>query len=135
MDCSRHAHVWSVYNSVENLRTSYSLLFETQVIFVRFGTADAVEQGGSRIVGLIAVAVACVTSGFSGVYFEMVTRKNTRFVNFAQRIKRFSNLQTLPCGFEMFKCPFLLFPLLSCLFGGQMVPRFVNLFCNKKKNL
>lgn len=27
------------------------------------------------MVGLIAVAIACVTSGFSGVYFEMVNRK------------------------------------------------------------
>ncbi len=44
--------------------------------YVPGGTAAA-PGDGNRVLGLVAVAVACVTSGFSGVYFEKVLKSST----------------------------------------------------------
>jgi hypothetical protein len=49
------------------------------------------------VVGLIAVAIACVTSGFSGVYFEMVKWKGGS-CQFAESSQRYSNRQTRRYG-------------------------------------
>ncbi|KIV82968.1 hypothetical protein PV11_05030 [Exophiala sideris] len=35
------------------------------------------EQTGSRLVGFVSVAVACVLSGLAGVYFELVLKRST----------------------------------------------------------
>jgi solute carrier family 35 (UDP-sugar transporter), member A1/2/3 len=45
--------------------------------------SKVLKDGSNRTLGLLFVAVACITSGFAGVYFEKVLKSSqTRFVVF-----------------------------------------------------
>ena len=44
-------------------------------------TANMIQTEGNYLVGIFAVAVACLCSGFAGVYFEMVLKTGTAHID------------------------------------------------------
>ncbi|KAL8590401.1 hypothetical protein ACOMHN_011615 [Nucella lapillus] len=73
-----------LHRHLDSLRWSALVLLTVGVAFVQLPDSSPGETrsgaGGSTLVGLMAVLVMCLSSGFAGVYFEKILKSSTQSI-------------------------------------------------------